>query len=256
MASTNRNVTRMNAEETLRMGTYELEESLQYPAFFTNQRDVESEIECTEVELKGADEGKFCVVLENVFSRDECQEIIDWTENNINYTPALLNVGYGQQILDLESRKHDRAVYDSEFMANYIMKRIENHVPENFDYNERIDDEPWKLVALNERLRFLRYGSGEYFAPHHDGSYTRPCRTERSRITLLFYLNDAFEGGQTNFLDFYRNVVYPLKPKPGMVLLFQHDCFHEGAYLESGQKYVMRTDVMYKVPKSKRGYRR
>ena len=34
-------------------------------------------------------------------------------------------------------------------------------------------------------------------------------------------------------------------PEPGMVLLFQHNIYHEGALVTGGLKYAMRTDVMY-----------
>jgi hypothetical protein len=31
-----------------------------------------------------------------------------------------------------------------------------------------------------------------------------------------------------------------------MALIFLHSIWHEGAVVQSGQKYVLRTDVMYK----------
>jgi hypothetical protein len=37
-----------------------------------------------------------------------------------------------------------------------------------------------------------------------------------------------------------------VKPKEGMALAFLHSIWHEGAVVHSGQKYVLRTDVMYK----------
>lgn len=45
-----------------------------------------------------------------------------------------------------------------------------------------------------------------------------------------FYL---YEHGQT------------ITPKQGQILLFEHRQLHEGAPVISGQKYVLRTDVMY-----------
>lgn len=45
------------------------------------------------------------------------------------------------------------------------------------------------LSRLNERLRFLRYGGGDYFRPHFDGCYVTPDGKERSLFTIHLYLN-------------------------------------------------------------------
>jgi hypothetical protein len=37
-----------------------------------------------------------------------------------------------------------------------------------------------------------------------------------------------------------------VQPKEGMTLAFMHSIWHEGAVLRSGEKYVLRTDVMFK----------
>jgi len=34
-------------------------------------------------------------------------------------------------------------------------------------------------------------------------------------------------------------------PEVGMVLLFQHDIYHEGALVSAGVKHVVRSDIMY-----------
>ena len=58
-------------------------------------------------------------------------------------------------------------------------------------------------VGLNERLRFLRYDPGTYFASHYDDSYHReggPKQGERSYVTFQLYSNEEFEGGCTRFV--------------------------------------------------------
>merc|ERR1712034_257859 len=177
-------------------------------------------------------------------SREECQSIIAWTEEHLNWGPALLNIGRGRQILDEQARKHDRAIVDSDEIVDYIMERMKGRLPHIWAKR--------RLSCLNERLRFLRYEEGNYFAPHFDGQYRRPTGGERSYLTILFYLNDDFAGGRTNFLGF--NECLPATLKTGSILVFQHDILHEGALLESGIKYLMRTDVMYtsEIPKFER----
>jgi len=52
-------------------------------------------------------------------------------------------------------------------------------------------------VGLNERLRYYRYAGGERFAPHVDLSHSDDVA--RSFLTIIFYLNDGFTGGETDF---------------------------------------------------------
>jgi prolyl 4-hydroxylase len=42
-------------------------------------------------------------------------------------------------------------------------------------------------------------------------------------------------------------------PEAGLALIFDHDLLHEGAAVLEGQKYVLRSDVMYGLPGSGRG---
>ena len=102
-------------------------------------------------------------------------------------------------------------------------------------------------VGLNERLRFYRYDRGHYFAPHHDGSFRRNMY-EFSLYTVLIYLNEGFEGGSTDLLNDDDSVLYRLVPETGMVFLFRHELLHTGAEVLSGSKYVLRSDVMYRLP--------
>ena len=122
-------------------------------------------------------------------------------------------------------------------MADCLWKRLTPYIPTYFN--------DFKKIAFNERLRFLRYNKKEFFGPHFDGTYQRP-NGEFSQITLLLYLNNNFKGANTNFLDMQDdNNYHAPKITPGMVIMFQHDIFHEGAMLEEGTKYIVRTDVMY-----------
>jgi hypothetical protein len=59
----------------------------------------------------------------------------------------------------------------------------------------------------------------------------------------MAYLNDGFEGGETNFELLHERIT--VSPKAGMALLFVHHLLHEGAPIRSGRKYVLRSDVMF-----------
>jgi hypothetical protein len=73
----------------------------------------------------------------------------------------------------------------------------------------------------------------------------QPTPTVTSLLTVLVYLNDDFEGGQTRFMEQLDEVV---EPERGAAVLFQHKIRHEGCEVRRGKKYALRTDVMYRAP--------
>jgi len=236
-------------EQTSAMGTYKnLKKKDRKPAFmFEEENSVKRKMKVRDCDLPEEFSGldrKVAFVIENAFSEAECAEMIEWTEKNLNYSPALLNIGYGRQILDTDARNHERAIYDSHEMVDYMFERVKEFLPKQW-HGQR-------LSCLNERLRYLKYEKGGYFAPHWDGSYARKDGSEQSFLTYILYLNQDFEGGETNFLSTHdrEEEEYPVGIKTGSLLIFQHDIYHEGSALTCGTKYCVRTDVMYKREKS------
>lgn len=71
--------------------------------------------------------------------------------------------------------------------------------------------------------------------------------------TVNIYLNDDFEGGATRFY-LNRDDVIPLRMPRGSAVIFRQlpfrEYLHDGARVESGYKYLMRTDVMYELQSS------
>ena len=64
----------------------------------------------------------------------------------------------------------------------------------------------------------------------------------RSMLTLVFYLNDGFEGGATDFPELRRTI----EPRRGRALVFQHRVLHEATVVTRGEKLVLRTDVLFR----------
>ena len=94
-------------------------------------------------------------------------------------------------------------------------------------------------VGVNQRLRYYKYSGGQRFAPHVDLAHSDG--PQRSFLTVIIYLNDDFEGGETDF--FGRSVV----PRQGSAIVFPHELQHQGRPVFVGIKYVLRTDVMYRA---------
>ncbi|ETO27919.1 P4Hc domain-containing protein, partial [Reticulomyxa filosa] len=112
----------------------------------------------------------------------------------------------------------------------------------------------WVVQGVNECIRFTKYEPGQHFKAHRDGKYQHNDEVA-SVYTLMIFLNQDFEGGQTKFFANKQNQPYlnlkhakaeTVLPQSGMALLFNHDVWHEGAKVAKGVKYILRTDLMFK----------
>jgi len=115
---------------------------------------------------------------------------------------------------------------------------------------------PVQLSRINERLRYLKYGPGQFFNRHCDGTYFTPDRKEVSYYTLQLYLNgdaDRLKGGATRFHPSLKKQPgqkdhIDVEPRMGRALIFeQSGLLHSGEEVESGIKLTIRTEFMYKL---------
>ena len=139
--------------------------------------------------------------------------------------------GGGPEI-DLAVRNNTRTMWDDAGEANGLLAHVASSVPPLLS--------GMKLAGANPRLRLYRYGPGERHGAHWD-TVVELGSGVRSLLTLVFYLNDGFEGGDTDFPELSRRIV----PRAGSALLFQHRILHEATEVLSGEKLVLRTDVLY-----------
>ena len=129
-------------------------------------------------------------------------------------------------------------------------------------------------LGLNQRFRFYRYGVGDFFSFHTDGSwpgsqvidgklFADAFGDRYSLYTLLVFLNDDFEGGETQFLidpdDSGKPARNPnqanisnVRTPAGSVLCFPHGkhplhCLHGSAKITAGVKDIIRTDVLFSL---------
>ncbi|KAG2450506.1 hypothetical protein HYH02_005007 [Chlamydomonas schloesseri] len=119
------------------------------------------------------------------------------------------------------------------------------------------------LAGINCRWRLYRYDKGAVYRPHVDGAWPGSGLKD-GRLTFLVYLNDDFEGGATTFYTPARPgsgaclEAHSVRPVAGNILVFPHgdtmgSLVHEGAAVTQGAKYVIRTEVLYKLDKSANG---
>jgi len=141
-------------------------------------------------------------------------------------------VGLTGPEVDLEVRNNTRVMWDDAEEANRLVERVASAVPHSYQ------DEA--LVGGNPRLRLYRYAPGEHHGFHFD-TVVELDHSVRSRVTLVFYLNDEFEGGATDFPELSQRI----QPRRGRALLFQHRVLHAALPVVSGEKFVLRTDILY-----------
>jgi predicted 2-oxoglutarate/Fe(II)-dependent dioxygenase YbiX len=168
------------------------------------------------------------LTIPEVLSTAECNEHIARAEQ-IGFEAAPIITFQGARI-DESVRNNERVIIDDDGLGAFVWLRVRDHVPGFLDGRQ--------VIGLNERFRYYRYGPGQKFALHRDGSFRRE-NGEESKLTCILYLNDDFAGGETAVKDRVVN------PRQGMALIFRHEFLHEGRPVLDGTKYVLRTDVMY-----------
>lgn len=164
--------------------------------------------------------------VDNVYTENECA---DFVEKIKGWEPTIAtnNPLY---------RNQDRVMRDDPEMAADLLERLRARLPERMG--------ELSLLGLNERFRFYRYAAGQDFKEHMD-HWHKASPTKISLLTVLVYFNSDFEGGETAFSE---QLVQRIEPQAGRVAIFQHKVRHEGCPVIQGQKFLVRTDVMYLAP--------
>lgn len=167
------------------------------------------------------------ITIENFFTAQECKNYIDLSEK-LGYETAKLDTG---KVVS-EVRNNERVFYENQELADLIFERGKEFFVPQIGKSE--------VVGINELFRFYKYEKGHQFKGHQDGSFIRN-ESEASYFTFMIYLNEGYQGGETTFLK------HKIIPKEGMALIFLHKLYHEGSEVLEGQKYVLRSDIMYKL---------
>ena len=199
------------------------------------------------------DNPKVAFTLDGVLTRNECQTLITAAEATGGFQPAGIGTG-SKPTVSKTIRDSDRVITEDPVLAECIFNRVREYLP--------ICMKGRRLLGLNEQLKVLRYGEGQFFKPHYDGVFARPGTSNRTCLTLQLYLSDdaSVKGGATRFLGpisassdlvAHRDALPPklrdvdCEPLQGRALVFAHDVLHEGAIVTEGCKYTIRTDVEY-----------
>ena len=118
--------------------------------------------------------------------------------------------------------------------------------------NRRIAAASKTDVMQGEPLQVLRYQPGQEYKPHIDAI---PGLDNQRIATMLIYLNDGFEGGETHFIDvgltvaarrgdaiLFRNVTEDGRPNPAVI--------HAGLPVRSGVKLLASRWIRERVTRA------
>lgn len=183
-----------------------------------------------------------CFVIPVLLNKDECEQLLSGDIKN-SFQKAISNY-------PTYYRNNDRLVIDDNDLSKLLFEKVKPYLPEVIKTNSNIQAEngTWHLKELNDRLRFCKYSANQYFHRHLDGIHYRSEHIQ-SKLTFMIYLNGAseFEGGRTLFYKTKESseVWASYIPQQGDLIVFDHNVWHEGEVLTSGEKFVLRSDILY-----------
>jgi hypothetical protein len=173
---------------------------------------------------------KDILLIENFWSAKQCDDFITQSETT-GFEQAKIQTDLGQKVVE-SIRNNRRIMYRNEALANQLWETASQFAPQYTGNSV--------AIGLNELFRIYKYEPDQKFKKHRDESFIRN-ESESSYYTFMIYLNDDFAGGETTF----NNIT--VKPRKGAALIFLHSLEHEGSNVKSGIKYVLRTDIMYRL---------
>lgn len=201
------------------------------------------------------DQHKLVLGIENVFTEQECNDIIKLQEA---CGFGLIVAPRGKPMNPKESERTsvviDTALEEIEIfpgrivhscriqynkLAHCITERIRPFLPEYV--------EQWGSFKgiVPETMAFLRYGPNEGGGVHRDSEYINKKENRRSRLSCMLYLNDNCQGGNFRFKNWDGQTDVDIDVGTGKVVVFEHDILHQGTKVFSGRKYAIKMDIEY-----------
>ena len=213
--------------------------------------------------------------LQSIHINSQSDEYIFWADNLINknqcgFIKEKCSAHQQQDIVYNGRRNSTRLIVFDDQFANYISLCLLDHLRNHFVDECKIYPlgfdvlrGKWELSGVNKAIRFNSYEGSkkEKFEKHRDAQFC-PSGDHRSFLSLVIYLNDDFEGGETKFyipkqrkyieesnlcdINNQEQHVISVMPKAGSAVIFSQNILHESALVTSSRKCILKTDIMLK----------
>lgn len=174
-------------------------------------------------------------LLENFLSTRECQELIDFAEKK-SFFPSTVLYTDGRKDNTHPGRTSSNVYFGKS--QNPLIKEIEKRVVDVFGFH----------LKRIEPLQIVKYLEGQKYDAHYDWfpdpKYLERTNNHQRSHTIFVYLNDVFEGGETEF----PNINKKFQPRTGNALFWKncdeiHNCSKMNFH--SGNKPTGKSSVKY-----------
>lgn len=206
--------------------------------------------------------------INNLLDLTEIEHLLSWIKENKSKMSSTDE--FGKATNQAYQGAQRLSFYCEEFTKTLAERLLINDCIEPVRFFDEQDntnwrpDRLWKFVGINPMVRVIQYNQGGYLVPHYDDSFVQN-EYRKSLVTLVIILQNNCIGGATRFLidqqnnlpfeqrDFSDWLVQPqhsqiykqFKPPAGGALLFDHRLLHDGQIIESGEKIILRTELMF-----------
>ncbi|WP_318615277.1 2OG-Fe(II) oxygenase [Sporosarcina sp. YIM B06819] len=179
-----------------------------------------------EIEIITRLEEPLVVILGNVLSDEECDELIRLAKDNMQRS----KIGATREVNELRTSS-SMFLQENE---NEIVARVEKRI-------SAIMNIP---LEHGEGIQILKYTPGQEYKAHYDFFSSTSKAANNNRIsTLVMYLNDVEQGGET----FFPKLNFSVSPQKGTAVYFEYFytdnnlnelTLHGGAPVITGEKWV------------------
>ena len=171
------------------------------------------------------------IIQPNIIPQQPIQELLNLT----NQPTSHASVGSGKEKIELETRNTEWYPIPFPVLQNLTSATMSC-------YKSFIEPKYHAEIKNIEPVQFLSYPVGGHYIEHNDsenfenGQWTRIANRD---ISILFYLNDNYTGGELEFTT----LGLKIKPKTGMMIAFPSykEFAHKVHPVTSGMRYSLVT---------------
>lgn len=165
-------------------------------------------------------------VVKNFLTKEECNNILEFSLSNLELKPALVG---GGSLPNIESRKSNVSFFNYNEKFPHLAKKILDAIQTDFRFNGY-------NLEFNNRFQFTEYKIDDFYNWHTDYTINE---FGKSRVcSMVIQLNDDYEGGNLELKDESNNVIQ-LEKGIGNLYTFLSDIEHRVDVVNSGVRYSL-----------------
>ena len=166
--------------------------------------------------------------IDNLYSKKELSNFIDYIETH-DGCPFTFSEFKNGKIIEPEI---STLMYSR--IKSYLPKKYVDHLNNSYTYKK-----------TPKHIMYAKVDIQQHFSIHTDtGIVYSHIDNEYSKFTVLTYLNDNYEGGNTQFYSEKLLKTVTIEPKKNRTLIFDIDLFHAGEIITKGTKYWIGTELV------------